>query len=302
MKPEISVLMANYNKGQYISEAIQSMLSQAFNNWELVICDDGSTDNSFEIIKSFLNDSRIRVLKNKSNLGKIATLEVLIKESKAEILAILDSDDVLRQDALEVMVDAHKNHQECGLIYSQFIFCDQDLKFKRTGFCAGIEKDDLLVLYDVISHFVTFKKKCYLKTEGYDEEILYAEDRDIVFKLQEKAKIFFVNETLYYHRELPDSQSHDFRKVRIGTCCHNLARYKAYKRRLGRNFPISLRLKFSKDFSRAVILLSKMGEYKRSLIFLLKAIEAISFLPRRNINYPNHTRRMNDLFSPKKGT
>jgi len=77
-KPKFSVLMANYNNSKYIAETIQSVLDQKFKDWELVIVDDCSTDNSIKVIKPYLKDVRIRLLKNKVNIGYIGTLKRLI--------------------------------------------------------------------------------------------------------------------------------------------------------------------------------------------------------------------------------
>ena len=139
-KPQFSLLMANYNNADTVSEAIQSVMDQTFDDWELIIVDDCSDDKSVHIITEFLNDRRVHFMRNKRNIGYIATLENMISMSSAEIFGILDSDDVLFTDALEIMFDAHEKNSNCGLIYSQFMFCDNNLKPISLGFSRSIPK------------------------------------------------------------------------------------------------------------------------------------------------------------------
>ena len=271
-KPKFSVLMANYNHGKYIAEAIQSILDQTFKDWELVIVDDCSTDNSLEIIKPYLKDGRIRLLKNKVNMGYIGTLKRLIYESRAEILGILDSDDALTNDAIEVIYDAYKNNPDCGFIYSQFMVCDVNLKPMDIGCCRSITPGRTNIHGNYSSAFRTFKKKCYIKTEGFDEEIVYAEDRDLALKLEEVTKLLFVNKILYKQRILSHSQSNDPNKRQIGRISYVLAKYKAYKRRLNTDITNLTRKEMSTELFYAAALCTKQKELKKIIFFLSRAI------------------------------
>jgi len=180
-KPEFSVLMASYNNSQYIDRAIESVINQTFKEWELVIVDDSSTDKSVEVIKAYLTDSRVKFFRNRRNTGYIRTLRRLINESRSAILGILDSDDALEEDALEKMYEAHVTNPDCGFIYSNFVFCDQDLNPVETGFCMALPQipDRKTILrYDIVGPFRTFRRDAYFRTSGYDDEILYAEDKE----------------------------------------------------------------------------------------------------------------------------
>jgi len=230
-KPNFSIIMANYNNENYIAEAIESVLNQTFRNWEIIIIEDYSTDNSLQIIKRYLNDRRIRLIQHDQNRGYVAALKTGIENVRSEYFGILDSDDCLTSSAIETMYSYHVRFPDCGLIYSQFVFCHEDLTPRKIGFCAEIPADKTNLDADVVSHFKTFKLRDYLKTSGYDEDILYSEDRDICYKMEEVAKLKFVDQCLYLYRELLNSQSHDPVKASIGTQSRQRARLNALRRR-----------------------------------------------------------------------
>ncbi|GAG75544.1 unnamed protein product, partial [marine sediment metagenome] len=234
---------------------------------------DCSTDNSIEVIKPYLKDERIRLFKNKVNLGYVGTLKRLTYESRAEILGILDSDDVLTNDALRAMYDAHEKNPDCGFIYSQFMLCDINLKPINIGCCRQMTPDETNLYGNYSSAFRTFTKEIYFKTEGYDEEILYAEDRDLVLKMEEVTKLLFVDKTLYKQRILPHSQSNDPLKRQIGRISYVLAKYKAYKRRLNTNIPNLTEKEMSTELFRAASLCTKQRELKKVIFFLSRAIK-----------------------------
>lgn len=229
--------MANYNNAEYIGEAIKSVLNQTYKNWELIIIDDCSIDKSQEIIQNFSDDKRIRFSKNTKNVGYIATLIKMIKQTDSKIFGILDSDDSLVRDAVEIMIKAHNNHRDCGLIYSQFMQCDQNMKPKAVGYCRPVPDGESNIFNSYTSHFKTFKKSDYFKSGCYDKKIKYAEDKDIILKMEEVTKLFFVDKILYNFRILPNSQGHHFIKKRIGKKNFLLAKYNAYKRRKKSNIP-----------------------------------------------------------------
>jgi glycosyltransferase involved in cell wall biosynthesis/2-polyprenyl-3-methyl-5-hydroxy-6-metoxy-1,4-benzoquinol methylase len=231
IKPQFSVLMANYNNAKYIAEAIESVLRQTFRDWELIIVDDCSTDNSQEIITQYLNDKRIRFIQHEQNRGYAATLKSAIANVRSEYFGILDSDDCLTSSAVETMYLYHVRFPDCGLIYSQFIRCHEDLTPKQIGFGDEMPPGKTDIEKHVVTAFRTFKIRDYLKTAGYDEDILYAEDRDICYKMEEVTRLKFVDQCLYLYRELPNSQCHDPTKASIGRQSCEKAKLNAIRRR-----------------------------------------------------------------------
>ena len=235
--PKFSVLMANYNNGKYIQEAIESVIHQTFSDWELLIMDDGSTDDSIAQISEFLKDIRISLIRNPVNRGKVPSLIDLVVHSKANIIGVLDSDDTLMGNALSVMYDQHIKNEGCGFIYSQFIFCDNNLNPICPGFSCAIPKGGTNLREIHSSAFRTYKKSLYNKTEGYDKEFIYAEDCDLVFKMEEVTDFFFVDKILYKHRILKKSISNNPNKKLMGRLFLSKAKYNAFCRRLGTKIP-----------------------------------------------------------------
>lgn len=202
--PLFSVLIANHNDGKYLLEAVESVKAQTYTHWEIVIVDDCSTDNSYELYAKLEQDSRMRVFHNDENKGCGFTKRRCLEEAKGEIFGFLDADDCLTENALDVMVDAHQKHPECSLIYSQLYFTDPQLSIisvseHQRSFTKG---ESFLTGHSTcaISQFATLKKSFYDKTEGMDESLRIAEDVDLYLKLEEVGETLFLPVPLYYYR------------------------------------------------------------------------------------------------------
>ena len=115
-RPLVSVLVTNYNYGKYISAAIQSILAQTYTHFEMVICDDGSTDNSCEVIESWHEkDARIRLIRQ-DNKGQGPALNTAFSAAKGDVLVLLDGDDIALEHRLELIVQAFRQHPEAGMV------------------------------------------------------------------------------------------------------------------------------------------------------------------------------------------
>ncbi len=99
----VSIIMPSYNTAPYIAESIQSVLNQTYKDWELIIVDDCSTDNTDEVVDSFL-DNRIKYLKNEINSGAAASRNKALREAKGKWIAFLDSDDLWMPEKLEKQI------------------------------------------------------------------------------------------------------------------------------------------------------------------------------------------------------
>ena len=124
--PLISVLMGNYNYGRYIGDALDSVLRQSYSNFEVIVCDDGSTDDSREVEARYSHqDSRIRLVA-KENGGVASALNVAYAASRGEIICLLDADDVFLPQKLERVVEAFKKHGRGGVCIHRLIRVNQD--------------------------------------------------------------------------------------------------------------------------------------------------------------------------------
>ena len=200
--PLFSILIANYNNGIYLEEAIHSVFAQTYTNWEIILVDDGSTDNSKEIYKNYSNDSRIHIYYNEKNNGCGYTKHRCADLANGKICGFLDPDDALEKTALELTVKEHLRFTNASLIYTKHYVCDKNLKIQNEGCSHAIPKNLSYLEYGhgAISHFATFKKNLYNKTEGINNNFKKAIDQDLYLKLEEVGQIVFIPSILYYYR------------------------------------------------------------------------------------------------------
>jgi glycosyltransferase involved in cell wall biosynthesis len=125
-RPLVSVLVANYNYGRYIGEALDSVLQQTYSNFEVIVCDDGSTDDSREVVARYCDqDARIRLVA-KENGGEASALNAAYAASRGEIICLLDADDVFLPQKLERVVGAFKKHGRGGVCLHRLIRMNKD--------------------------------------------------------------------------------------------------------------------------------------------------------------------------------
>jgi len=127
-RPLVSVLVSNYNYAAYLPETIESVLGQEYTAWELIVCDDGSTDHSREIVSDYARrDARIRLLA-KENGGHASGLNAAFRAAQGEIVCLLDSDDLFLPDKLQRVVDCCILNPDCGLIVHRVLRVTKDRK------------------------------------------------------------------------------------------------------------------------------------------------------------------------------
>lgn len=130
----ISVLMTSYNYGEYIEKAINSVINQSYSDWELIIVDDGSSDNSLEIIESFCHkDSRIKLFQHEDyqNKGLKESLLLGLEKSQGKWIAFLESDDFWDKDNLLKKMEVAKKYPQVGLIFNKVEIISDEIEDKR---------------------------------------------------------------------------------------------------------------------------------------------------------------------------
>jgi len=198
--PEVTVLMPVYNGEKYLKEAMISILNQSFQDFEFIIINDASTDNSAEVIKQF-DDKRIRYFENSENLCLSRTLNKGLNLSKGNYVARMDQDDISLLDRLEKQLNFLENNKEYGICGS-FI--------ENFGAKEGIEIypviDELirihLLFYSTFAHpSVMFRKSFFEKFNlFYNSEFEYCEDYDLWSRAKKHFKLANINEVLLKYR------------------------------------------------------------------------------------------------------
>jgi len=136
MKPKVSILIPTYNYAHYIGEAIESALSQTYRDFELIIIDDQSKDNTDEIVEKYLSDPRVKYIKNNKNLGLAANFNEALKYANGEYIKYLLADDVFHPALLEKMVPIMEKYPNVTLVTS-----------KRDMFGSKSKSSDLPLLH-----------------------------------------------------------------------------------------------------------------------------------------------------------
>lgn len=141
----VSVIMPSWNTGKFIAESIQSVIDQTYENWELIIVDDCSTDNTDEVVAKF-TDKRIRYFKNEKNSGAALSRNRALREARGEWIAFLDSDDLWNPDKLEHQINFMNKHGYT-LSYTEYEKIDEEFKPLRI-YVSGPEKVNKHKMYN----------------------------------------------------------------------------------------------------------------------------------------------------------
>ena len=202
-EPLFSVLIANYNNGRFLQEAIDSVFMQTYKNWEIIIVDDKSTDNSFEIYDKYKNDNRFHIYFNAENKGCGYTKRRCAELANGEICGFLDPDDTLQKEALDIMVNEHVKNADVCLFYSKFYYVDKQMNVIGVSEqqCELPEGCSFLEFGRGISHFVSFKKAYYDQTEGINACYKRAVDHNLYYLLEEVGRTCFIDKPLYFYRD-----------------------------------------------------------------------------------------------------
>lgn len=209
---EITVLIANYNNAKYLIGALRSVYEQTYPYWRVVICDDGSTDNSEDVYAEYVSDSRICVIRNVVNRGVAYTKWRLLKELKTELACFLDPDDELTPNALLDHLLVHQNHPEVSIVFSRRYLCDNQLNIIQESIFRQIPNGkSYFTMKDFREeHLVSFKQSYYIRTKGTDITYKRAVDADFNFMMEEVGKVYCLDKICYKYRRNGDSLTRDY--------------------------------------------------------------------------------------------
>lgn len=207
---KISIITANYNYAQYIEEAINSVISQAYQDWELIIVDDGSSDNSVEIIKSYCEkDSRIKLFMHddESNKGLKESILLGLQHASGDWIAFLESDDLLAPKNLEEKVAIINQHPEVKLIFNKVKFLAEEKRKQQKIYTKIQEKLSKMKFpkimffdFSVDNRILTFScamvESSILKQADFNTPVDSSLDRWLWIHLAYKNDFYYINEEL----------------------------------------------------------------------------------------------------------
>ena len=182
-QPLVTVLMTAFNAGEYLSEAVDSLTRQTFLKWQLILIDNGSTDNSFALLNS--DDPRIRVLKSSINIGRTKALQLALSYADTPFVAILDADDISHPDRLSQQLSIFVTSPDVVLIGSHVtLLLEGGVKSRRVNEYVGVISHDQLAERNPFVHSsVMFRTSAVVAVGGYDDNYPYAQDYDLFQRL-----------------------------------------------------------------------------------------------------------------------
>ena len=216
--PKVTVLMPVYNAGKFLREAVDSILRQSFTGFEFLIIDDGSTDDSQSIIRSY-DDSRIRFVQNESNLGVALTLNKGLSLAQGQYIARMDGDDVSEPERLYKQVDFLENKKKLGLCGSWILNFNSKVRYVDR-FPVGEDCIKAsIILRNPIAHPTVMMRTEMFRKHGleYDPNCLAAQDYELwarcvnyfpIDNIQEPLLRFRINEGGITHTRFKDANKH----------------------------------------------------------------------------------------------
>lgn len=204
--PKVSIYIPTYNYGAYLQESVGSVLEQNYEDWELIIIDDGSTDETPAVLAKFEGNPKIRIHRQE-NQGLTRTNNKAIEMSRGEYIMRLDADDYLDENALLVLANVLDSKPEVALVYPDYYVVSEDgelVRLERRS--KAYEEDELL---DLPSHAACamIRRSCLVELGGYNEDILRQDGYDLWLRLIQKYQVYNVNLPLFYYRRHAGSLS-----------------------------------------------------------------------------------------------
>jgi glycosyltransferase involved in cell wall biosynthesis len=277
---KVSVIMPAFNAMHTIKESINSVLAQNYTEWELIIVNDGSSDDTHKIITSFLTDKRIIYVNLPKNRGLSSARNEGIRTSSGDYICFLDSDDIWDSSKLKKQIEFHNSNPEIVISHTKFfLFTNINSPIKPWNFLTDIlfkKQGDMLpqLYYKNIIGILTvmIRRDVILEMGGFDTSMWTFEDQDLWLRLAKKDYQFgYVDKVLAYYRISPNGMVHKIGKYK-----------KAYKNFLYKYHTdlISLKLfdtangHFYRYFGTFYY---KKGNFMLARLYFIKAIKSLNF-------------------------
>jgi len=216
-QPLVSIIMPVYNAGGFLVTAIESIKNQTYENWELIAVNDGSTDNSFVILKRLAKkDKRIRVFSLKENQGVGAAANLAIRKARGKFLARFDADDLMPKNRLQLQINYLKIHPEILAVGGQCVIIDEKNRLlgKKTFPINDdkIRKMSFITMSLQAGSMMINRSKLPKDFKYYSVKHHYFEDHELLFKLLLLGKVANLSQTLLYYRQ---HNENTIKKIRI---------------------------------------------------------------------------------------
>jgi glycosyltransferase involved in cell wall biosynthesis len=270
LTPTVSIIIPTYNRAHVLSRAIQSVLAQTYQDFELIIVDDGSTDDTERLVKSF-NSEKIRYIRHIENKGPAAARNNGIQSAKGDYIAFQDSDDEWMPQKLEKQMRAFETAPpEVGVVYTGSYIIKNNRKWVAPHGGLPPPKDGDIFFSQLKGRFVlpsatVIKGECFARAGTFDERFFPIEDSELFLRFSRHYQFKCINEPLIIYYLQPDSLSEN-----------EGARIKPYRLMLETYFEYIKqdRRVLAYHYSRLGNLLCYTGELSQGRSYLIKTIKA----------------------------
>ena len=204
--PAVSVVIATYNRANYLAETIDSVLSQSFQKFELIVVDDGSTDETRRVVAPY--GSRVRYF-YQENRGPSAARNLGARNASASWISIQDSDDLCLPNHLETLYGYANKHPESGMVFANGSYLggpahDRETIIPAAKSCRlaeqGVRLEDLFDKSIVRLQAALISKHCYDDVGGHDESLRISMDLDLTFRLISRYPVAYIDEVVFSYR------------------------------------------------------------------------------------------------------
>lgn len=215
MNPLVSVLVPSYNHAEYIAQTIQSVFNQTYNNIELIVIDDGSTDNSVDLLSQLQTQFSFKFI-SRENKGLINTLNEGLNIAKGKYFCVIASDDIFTNQKIELQVKFMEANDDYALCYGKMKIINKHGEFIKNMKSSSARSGNIFYnLYRrnfITAPTVMLNKDILLDTGGYSNDYSI-EDYPLWLKLSKSYKIGFIDEFLVYYRIHEKNMSSDILKI-----------------------------------------------------------------------------------------
>jgi glycosyltransferase involved in cell wall biosynthesis len=210
----IAVIVRVRNSGKFLSQCLQSLIGQTYENYQIVIWNDGSTDNSAEVIQSFMLQSPKIILFGASpGIGATSSLVRAIAATSSDLIALVDADDWIERDALEICAGELERNPEVGLVSTLYLEHEESGSLVGLGLHSRYPLPEdyayQLLFASVVFHLRVWRRKVYEQIK-LDEQYQLACDYDLVLQLSEITPFLRIEKPLYHYRLHPEQVSEAF--------------------------------------------------------------------------------------------
>jgi len=209
---KVTVYMPCYNYGQFVKQAVASVFKQTMGDWELIIINDGSTDNTLDIISKYKEYGNVRII-DQENKGLNVTNNIALRLANGDYIMRLDADDYLDENALLVMSSMLDSKPEISLVYPDYYHVDENGNIIEAIRRDKIEEEVRILDLPAHGACTMFRKEVLLQLGGYVEEFSCQDGYELWLRFISRFKPYNVNVPLFYYRQHAESLTKDMNKV-----------------------------------------------------------------------------------------